>query len=257
MFEGVDQRLCIYLGKSEKNTDIKILSSKYHHWSSDERDILFVNLEYSSSLVYETLNRIAQTGYTYSTSILEKLRSKNNKPISRYYSQNKSGYIINYHRSPRYWIRAISFEPYIKSSSRSRSIHHVRDLIFSEDKQGKFVGALLNSSLFFFWFISLGNGRNITGSDVHNMPIGDIDSNIQKEASYLFDKLMEDYQQNSFTRIRQDCEFQEFRQSLSKPIIDEIDRILAQHYGFTDEELDFIINYDIKYRMGKDDGGDE
>ena len=34
------------------------------------------------------------------------------------------------------------------------------------------------------------------------------------------------------------------------PIIDEIDRVLAQHYGFTDEELDFIINYDIKYRMG-------
>ena len=38
----------------------------------------------------------------------------------------------------------------------------------------------------------------------------------------------------------------------SKPIIDEIDRILAGHYGFTDEELDFIINYDIKYRMGRD-----
>jgi len=25
---------------------------------------------------------------------------------------------------------------------------------------------------------------------------------------------------------------------------------VAQHYGFTDEELDFIINYDSKYRMG-------
>ncbi len=33
--------------------------------------------------------------------------------------------------------------------------------------------------------------------------------------------------------------------------IDEIDRILANHYGFTNEELDFIINYDIKYRMGR------
>lgn len=31
---------------------------------------------------------------------------------------------------------------------------------------------------------------------------------------------------------------------------DEIDKVLAQHYGFTEEELDFIINYDIKYRMG-------
>ena len=59
----------------------------------------------------------------------------------------------------------------------------------------------------------------------------------------------------------------------SKPIIDKVDSILnrptrdsytrchghidivrwldlAQHYGFTDEELDFIINYDSKYRMG-------
>jgi hypothetical protein len=42
----------------------------------------------------------------------------------------------------------------------------------------------------------------------------------------------------------------------SKPIIDEIDRVLAQHYDFTDEELDFIINYDIKYRVGVD-GDDE
>lgn len=41
-----------------------------------------------------------------------------------------------------------------------------------------------------------------------------------------------------------------FNVGLSKPIIDEIDRVLAQHYGFTPEELDFIINYDIKYRMG-------
>jgi len=32
----------------------------------------------------------------------------------------------------------------------------------------------------------------------------------------------------------------------------EIDHVLAEHYGFTDEELDFIINYDIKYRMGRD-----
>jgi hypothetical protein len=47
-------------------------------------------------------------------------------------------------------------------------------------------------------------------------------------------------------------EYDEFYPNKSKPIIDEIDRVLAQHYGFTEEELDFIINYDIKYRMGKE-----
>jgi hypothetical protein len=32
---------------------------------------------------------------------------------------------------------------------------------------------------------------------------------------------------------------------------------LASQYGFTEEELDFIINYDIKYRMGKELEGEE
>jgi hypothetical protein len=36
----------------------------------------------------------------------------------------------------------------------------------------------------------------------------------------------------------------------SRLIINNIDRLLAQHYRFTDEELDFILHYDIKYRIG-------
>ena len=49
-------------------------------------------------------------------------------------------------------------------------------------------------------------------------------------------------------------EIESFRVNKSKPIIDEIDKVLAKHYGFTEEELDFIINYDIKYRMGDELG---
>jgi hypothetical protein len=52
-------------------------------------------------------------------------------------------------------------------------------------------------------------------------------------------------------------ETQSFKIQKSKPIIDEIDKVLDQHYGFTEEELDYIINYDIKYRMGRDAEGDD
>ena len=52
--------------------------------------------------------------------------------------------------------------------------------------------------------------------------------------------------------IRDSITYEEFFAGGSKPIVDEIDRVLAEHYGFTDEELDFIINYDIKYRMGRE-----
>ena len=44
--------------------------------------------------------------------------------------------------------------------------------------------------------------------------------------------------------------YDEYYPKYSKSIIDKIDELLAKHYGFTEEELDFIINYDIKYRMG-------
>ena len=37
----------------------------------------------------------------------------------------------------------------------------------------------------------------------------------------------------------------------NKPILVTIDTMLAGHHGFTSEELDFILNYDIKYRMGR------
>ena len=29
--------------------------------------------------------------------------------------------------------------------------------------------------------------------------------------------------------------------------------MLSKHYGFTEEELDFIINYDIKYRLNAEE----
>ena len=43
---------------------------------------------------------------------------------------------------------------------------------------------------------------------------------------------------------------QSFKIQKSKLLIDEIDIALAKHYRFTAEELDYINNYDIKYRMG-------
>jgi len=43
----------------------------------------------------------------------------------------------------------------------------------------------------------------------------------------------------------------------NKSILDEIDTVLAGHYGFTAEELDFILNYDIKYRLGRDADTDD
>ena len=63
-------------------------------------------------------------------------------------------------------------------------------------------------------------------------------------------KLMADIDSKSEVKKQGNLTIQQTFPRLSKTIIDDIDRELAKHYEFTDEELDFIINYDIKYRMG-------
>ena len=78
---------------------------------------------------------------------------------------------------------------------------------------------------------------------------------ICENLSNLAEQLMRDYKRHSRRRVANyrttgRVEYDEYYPRKSKSIIDEINRVLAKHYGFTEEELDFIINYDIKYRMG-------
>ena len=47
-------------------------------------------------------------------------------------------------------------------------------------------------------------------------------------------------------------QYDEMKAVHSKPMIDVIDVALAKGYSLTKEELDFIINYDIKYRLGRE-----
>ena len=48
-----------------------------------------------------------------------------------------------------------------------------------------------------------------------------------------------------------------FRPSLSKPIIENIDKVLAKHYGLDEEQIDYIVTYDNKYRLTKEAEEDE
>jgi hypothetical protein len=258
LFDGVDQRLCILLGKSVRDAAQRGLwTTRYHHWHSVERTFLFGNIRYSKTSVHPRLERIPQIGDDIAKGILKRLEQKSNAIVSSYYARPGHGFLMHYHRSPRYWIRAMDFEQYFRSQTRSRSVHHFRDLYFRDAREAKFIGSILNSSLFFLWFSTMGNGRNITGADVEQFPIGVARSLAPGKSSRAFDVLMMDYKKHSFIRVRNDCEFQEFRPSLSKSLIDVIDSLLAKHYSFSDEELDFIINYEIKYRMGREELEDD
>ena len=130
-----------------------------------------------------------------------------------------------------------------------------KSISISSEYNNACVGSILSSSLFYWNYIGYTDCRNLTKSFIDTFPIPKsaasdvVLSNVGK-------KLFANYEDTKYTKnttyktTGRNVVYDEYYPKLSKKYIDEIDKVLAKHYGFTEEELDFIINYDIKYRMG-------
>ena len=122
--------------------------------------------------------------------------------------------------------------------------------------------SLLSSSTFYLFFKLISNCRDLGQKEWSAFPFGKPTPDTLKALTQDGLALEDQLHATAIKCMRRypsgTIEYEEYYPAKAKPIIDEIDRVLARHYGFTDEELDFIINYDIKYRMGRGDGeGDE
>lgn len=154
-------------------------------------------------------------------------------------------------------MQILDFIPKIYDNSDVlREPSELKDIKFSTINYSRTYFCVLNSNLF-YWFFTMGSDcRNLNKRETNEFFIDLNDPKLNK-LNDLAIQLSENLELNSefrtmkFTKVGQ-LKIQCFFPKLSKPIIDEIDKVLAQHYGFSDEELDFIINYDIKYRMGKE-----
>ena len=116
------------------------------------------------------------------------------------------------------------------------------------------VAALLSSTTFWWWYTVTSNLRDLNPSDIQGFRTN---SAIFEDALLLRlgNAYLEDLEANSEMQVRLQkqtgtTETQLFKVQTAKPIIDKIDAVLARYYEFSAQELDFIQNYDIKYRVG-------
>ena len=104
--------------------------------------------------------------------------------------------------------------------------------------------------MYFWWFFAIGNCRNLTKGDLLGFPAPHLDADEATEIARLFHALMKSYKDNSSIKTRAKASYQEFDWVAAKPAVDAMDVFFAKVFGLTDEELDFVINYDIKVRVG-------
>lgn len=251
LFDTVNRALTIFI--TNKGDKPKTYSTNYQKWTSDNRDGLFDRVPYVEVSRKRSSCWVPKCSDRIETLILEKLLSKEHKQLGKYLSSNGSRI---YYRvgGGLYWKVFTDFAP--KFVLNGVEGHSSRETWLS--LQGKElvrpILAILSSDVFWWWYTVTSNVRDLNPFDLHNFYLSE-SALEDKRLTDLAKKYLADIVKNSTMLVRQQkktgrTETQSFEIKLSKPIIDEIDELLAKHYGFTEEELDFIINYDIKYRMG-------
>jgi hypothetical protein len=260
LFDGAQKRLTIIIGNKRDNSNIsKIYSSNYLRWKKEERETLLSGkLTFNQrpsgikSLMHGSMEKI---GNPMLWDILRKIL-KQNKKIEHYENQHGK-YILYYMRKFSYFLSFLDVAPTVKSLADDtfRLPTELKLLKFSDRKERDLIILFLSSSTFFWFWNIFSDCRNLNKRDLLVFPV-----NLETiQSKFLFErsaKFIEKLKITSRTMIKSGLSIETFDYKKCKDEIDQIDSLLAKIYNFTDEELDFIINYDIKYRMGGSDDGE-
>jgi len=252
LFDSVNRAISFFITTSKSSE--RVFSTKYQKWISETRNFLIPCIEYAEVIADRKAYWVPKIGTNLENVLLGKLLI-NEAKLGSYFSKSENKI---YYRTTGglYWKVFTNFAPvFIVNGVKG---HSTRETSFSlVDKQMVLSTiSILSSDIYWWWYTITSNLRDLNPSDIVNFPIN-IDALYDDQLIQLGQVYMDDLEKNSSMLTRQQKQTgttitQSFKIQKSKAIIDEIDRVLAKHYGFTEEELEFIINYDIKYRVGID-----
>jgi hypothetical protein len=257
LFSGLQHcRSVIFVSRECKDGKlVSLTTTRYQRWFAHTRGNLFSKLEYvkvPEAVVYPDL--FPKYANSLEARVFKKVKSRGKQSLGVHLGRRGTNHFIFYQEAMQYWAKAIVGLPYYAKNGVVGAPAHGRFLYFSQKKAVHIACALLNSSLFYVYFVAYGDGFHLNQRLVAGFPL--VPGLLEDDHLVGLDKqLMAELEANAErkvirTRDGTEIAYDEYYGGKSKSIIDEIDCVLKQYYGFTDEELDFIINYDIKYRMG-------
>ena len=248
LFEGADLRLAIFINTPASQK--KIFTTGFKKWNSSVRINLIPTLYYVESLKLEGACWIPKFQNTLESSIFDKVINQK-LLIKDIWGDGNSAIYYRRTGGRSFWIFTNSSPKFSTSTQEKKSIKQKYNSII--------VVALLSSNIFWWWYTMVANMRDLMKTDIEefrtNSDIFDDDELITLGREYLAD--VQKNSRSSTIHVRTGItQTQFFRILKSKPIINKIDAALSHHYGFTVEELDFIQNYDVKFRYGSDSNMD-
>ncbi len=264
LFANAFQRVSIVLAaRHEPGARATLQVTKTHRWFAEERSHLLQCLLYTKVESSASSLTFPKSASLHQEHIVHKMLQKAcGTKIATFLHPTKTGHFVYYQEATNYWTKAVCCIPYYRKNGEIMTPSHGRFLFFEQERTARIVMALMNSSLFYIWFTTYADGFHLSHTLVKAFPISTPLLSSQKlyDLALLLEKDIQLHARRSTHNTKDDrrtqqpghrIELEEYHMRYSKNILDEVDRVLAQYYSFSQEELDFIINYDIKYRLSK------
>jgi hypothetical protein len=258
LFNLPHPRLCIILSEKTVSKQIqpgKVFATPYIKVGDERRASLFERLSYTEVTQQTRPGLIPRYGLPLELDIQYKLASQAH--LLGAYLQPDGDHSVYYTRKLSWFVQVTPFIPLIlNEQGQRRAPSELKQLRFASSIHADIAFVALNSTLF-YWLITTGSDcRNLNLREVLRLPLdlASIQPTHQQRFCQLSQALERDLQANSILRPMHfnglgKLTIQCMYPARSKQLLDEIDRLLAQHYGFTEEELDFLLHYDYQYRQ--------
>ena len=256
LFEGVRLRLAIVICEHARKDHVvprraAIFTTIFQRWYAAERDLLFRNIAFLPSTPITRSEVFPRLGGVYALAVWDKLLSAGTAPLATHLG---NGSTVFYQEAAQYFVKASQKLPYFSKNGLVGAPPHGRFLNCSEI-QAPALMALLSSTLFYIWYHAVSDCYHVSDAIVQAFPSFQSilhDSELASLGITLEERL---HRQAKVVEIStgtgDKIAYAAFNYQVMKSVLDDIDRVIARHYGFNVEQVDFIINYDGKYRMGQ------
>ena len=205
---------------------------------------LIDNLQFVEVKDLKMFGRIPKISLPIEKSILQKIFKQ--KPIKDFMKD----------KGEKIYYRAVGGR-YFKVVTNYSTNSNTETFLFVDKKYRDLIACILSSNLSFYFYQVYSNNLNWSFSDIcsFTIPFDNINSKIIEKIEDLYKQYLKDIEKNANVRkVSTESkytmeEFKEYKIGKSKHIIDKIDRLICPLYGLTEEEMEFIIGYELEFRV--------
>ena len=242
----VDTSIIEIITKKKPNSFNVFTTKMYRSTEKKPISSIIKNLEFIEVNKFYRMGRYPKISKPIERCILEKVNEQKYNIGSFIVKKKEDQKPIYYRTAGGRYFKIIT--PYSTGSSKEKPLYLAKKIALS-------IGAIMSSSLFFWYYQIFSDNLDLKLSDIvsFGIPYNKLDNEIILRIEKAYQEYLTDIEKNIIVHDKTNYaninSYKEYKIKKSKIFIDKIDDIICPLYGMTEKETDFIKTYDIAVRM--------